>query len=260
MVLPYHEPMNRQVNLPKRIRISNGLRFCPVVISANGRVKPDYVTVADKDERHPEGAYYLEWHEGSRRIRRSVGNDAITAAARRHQQEQILASKAAGKKLADEEKSDGSPVGDAAAIYLEEIKKTKKHKTYLAYKIALGYCLSAILGGRTWPFWRLHGLLQARSWGSFFLDDGESAEEIFVLPAAHLRWNWRRFGQGGVDDISDIGFVDAHAQGRRGHNDFHFFVDEGALAFLPFLIRLAGVIWCDPIAFFRQGLVHLRGF
>jgi hypothetical protein len=43
--------MNRQVNLTKRIRTSNGLRFCPVVISANGRVKPDYVLVADKEER-----------------------------------------------------------------------------------------------------------------------------------------------------------------------------------------------------------------
>ena len=43
----------------------NGLRFYPVVISANARVKPDFVLVADKEERHPEGAYYLEWYEGS---------------------------------------------------------------------------------------------------------------------------------------------------------------------------------------------------
>ena len=127
--------MNRQVNLTKRIRTPQGLRFCPVVISANGRVKPEYVTVAGKDERHPEGAYYLEWYEGSTRIRRSVGKDAITAAARRHQQEQILASKAAGIKLAEEEKSDGSLLGDAVAIYLEEIKKTKKLKTYLEFPL-----------------------------------------------------------------------------------------------------------------------------
>ena len=90
--------MNRQVNLTKRIRTSNGLRYCPVVISPNGRLKPDYVLIADKEERHAEGAYYLEWYEGSRRLRRSVGKDAATAAARRHRQEQILASKAAGIK------------------------------------------------------------------------------------------------------------------------------------------------------------------
>ena len=76
--------MNRQVNLTKRIRTPKGLRFSPVVISANGRVSPDYVIVGDKEERHPEGAYYLEWYEGSRRVRRSVGKDAAAASVRRH--------------------------------------------------------------------------------------------------------------------------------------------------------------------------------
>ena len=140
--------MNRQVNLTKRIRTANGLRFCPVVISANGRVKPDYVTVGDKEERHPEGAYYLEWYEGKKRIRQSVGKDASTAAARRHKQEQILASKAAGIKLAEEGSPDGTLLGDAVVIYLEDIKKTKKHKTYVAYKIALEYFLESCTKAR----------------------------------------------------------------------------------------------------------------
>ena len=140
--------MNRQVNLTKRIRTSNGLRFCPVVISANGRVKPDYVVIGDKEERHSEGAYYLEWYEGSRRVRRSVGKDAATAAARRHRQEQILASKAAGIKLADEGSSDGTLLGDAVVTYLEDIKKTKKHKTYAAYKTALEYFLESCTKAR----------------------------------------------------------------------------------------------------------------
>jgi integrase len=140
--------MNRQVNLTKRIRTSNGLRFCPVVIAANGRVKPDYVVIGDKEERHPEGAYYLEWYEGSRRVRRSVGKDAATAAARRHRQEQILASKAAGIKLADEGSSDGTLLGDAVVTYLEDIKKTKKHKTYAAYKTALEYFLESCTKAR----------------------------------------------------------------------------------------------------------------
>jgi integrase len=88
--------MNRHVNLTKRIRTPNGLRFCPVVVSANGRLKPDYVFISGRQERHTEGAYYLEWYGGGRRVRRSVGKNAGTAAVRRHQQEQILASKAAG--------------------------------------------------------------------------------------------------------------------------------------------------------------------
>ena len=32
--------------------------------------------------RHPEGAYYLEWREGTKRTRLSVGNDAATTLAR----------------------------------------------------------------------------------------------------------------------------------------------------------------------------------
>jgi integrase/recombinase XerD len=135
--------MNLQVNLTKRIRTPKGLRFCPVVISANGRVKPDYATVGDKEERHPEGAYYLEWYEGSKRIRQSVGKDASTAAARRHRQEQILASKAAGINLAEEGSLEGILLGDAVVIYIADIKKTKKHKIYAAYKIALEYFLES---------------------------------------------------------------------------------------------------------------------
>lgn len=54
---------NREVNLTKRIQTTAGWRYCPVVLSANGRVKADVVMVNGKEERHPEGAYYLEWRE-----------------------------------------------------------------------------------------------------------------------------------------------------------------------------------------------------
>jgi integrase/recombinase XerD len=135
--------VNKQVNLTKRVKTPQGLRFCPVVISANGRVKPDYVLVDDKEQRHPEGAYYLEWYEGSRRVRQSVGRDSSIAAARRHRQQQILGSRAAGIKLADEGQSNGPSLGDAVAGYLEDIRISKKPKTYAAYKTALDYFLQS---------------------------------------------------------------------------------------------------------------------
>ena len=90
-----------------------------------------------------QGAYRLEWYEGPKRIHQSVGKDAATAAARRHQQEQILAGKAAGIKLADEIISEGTSLGDAVVTYLDEIKKTKKHKRYVACKTALEYFLES---------------------------------------------------------------------------------------------------------------------
>jgi hypothetical protein len=43
------------VNLTKRVQTPEGLRYCPVVESANGRVKPDFVIVNGQPERHPEG-------------------------------------------------------------------------------------------------------------------------------------------------------------------------------------------------------------
>ena len=68
--------MNRTVNLTKRIQTVKGLRYCPVVLAANGRIRADLVVVNGKEERHPEGAYYLEWHDNGKRTRLSVGKDA----------------------------------------------------------------------------------------------------------------------------------------------------------------------------------------
>ncbi len=44
--------MNREVNLTKRVKTAQGLRYCPVALAANGRVKPDLVLVNGKEERH----------------------------------------------------------------------------------------------------------------------------------------------------------------------------------------------------------------
>ena len=81
---------NREVNVTKRVQTAQGLRYCPVVLSANGRVKPDFVYVNGAQEKHEEGAYYLEWREGSKRIRLSVGKDAADATAKRLRKEAEL--------------------------------------------------------------------------------------------------------------------------------------------------------------------------
>ncbi|HUD65409.1 MAG TPA: hypothetical protein VMQ17_12555 [Candidatus Sulfotelmatobacter sp.] len=61
--------MNRVVNLTKRVKTPRGLRYCPVALSENGRVKPDVVIGNGNEEKHPEGGYYLDWTEGSKRVR-----------------------------------------------------------------------------------------------------------------------------------------------------------------------------------------------
>ena len=135
--------MNKEVNLTKRVKTAQGPRFCPVVISANGRVKPDYVFIGGKEERHPEGAYYLEWYQGGKRVRQSVGKDASTAAAPTpttaaspRQQSRRPQTRRRGHRR-------WRPAGGCGCGYLEDIKITKKPKTYAAYSTALEYFLES---------------------------------------------------------------------------------------------------------------------
>jgi integrase/recombinase XerD len=130
---------NREVNLTKRIKTAQGLRFCPVMLSANGRVKPDLVLVNGKQEHHPEGAYYIEWYEGARRRRLSVGRNAADAQARRLAKEAELNAISHGIAIAPQN-SDGR-VSLAAAIqdFLEEKSLQRKSKTHADYETALRY-------------------------------------------------------------------------------------------------------------------------
>jgi integrase len=131
--------MNRQVNLTKRVRTSAGLRYCPVVLSANGRVKPDEVLIHGKPERHTEGAYYLEWSEGSKRVRLSVGKDPADASARRARREAELNAVNNGVAVVPDGKIGNRSIAGAIADFLDETKLTKKLKTLAAYSTALSY-------------------------------------------------------------------------------------------------------------------------
>jgi len=75
-------PDTPRVNLTKYIKIgSEQWRFCPAVASSNGRVKPDHVLVNGTAEVHKERSYYIEWYEGGKRRRQSVGKNATDAQA-----------------------------------------------------------------------------------------------------------------------------------------------------------------------------------
>jgi integrase/recombinase XerD len=131
---------NREVNLTKRVQTPHGMRYCRVLLSANGRVRPDLVFVNGKEERHPEGAYYLEWREGSKRVRLSVGKDAADASARRLRKEAELNALNNGVTVVPENGDNGHrSVAAAVAEFLDETKLTKKPKTLAAYTTALDY-------------------------------------------------------------------------------------------------------------------------
>jgi len=131
--------VNRQCNVTKRIETSKGPRYCPVVLSANGRIKPDVVLIGDREERHPEGAYYISWYEGKRLIRLSVGKDAAIATARRLQKEAGLNALNNGVAVLPDGQNGNRSVAAAVTDFLDETKLTKKPKTLAAYTTALSY-------------------------------------------------------------------------------------------------------------------------
>lgn len=134
---------NREVNLTKRVQTAKGWRYCPVVLSANGRVKPDVVLVDGKEERHPKGAYYMDWRENGKRRRLSVGKNAQDAAARRQRKEAELNALNNGIKVVDNGHHIGNGQGillaEAITDFLEEKRLQRKKKTLVDYESALRY-------------------------------------------------------------------------------------------------------------------------
>jgi len=141
MILFLGVTVNRKVGLTKRVQTAKGLRYCPVVIAMNGRVRADLVIVNGQEERHPEGAYYLEWWNGSKRVRLSVGKDAPDASARRLQKEAELNAVNHGVALSPQN-GDGDghrSLSLTVQEFLDETKLTKKPKTLAGYSTALKY-------------------------------------------------------------------------------------------------------------------------
>jgi len=132
--------MHRHCNVTKRVPTTKGLRYCSVVIGANGRIKPDLVLVNGKQERHSQGAYYLEWRENGSRVRLSVGKDAAEASVRRFRKEAELNAVNAGVNVVSENGNNGQrSITAAVAEYLEETRISKKPRTFAAYSTALDY-------------------------------------------------------------------------------------------------------------------------
>jgi integrase len=135
--------MNREVNLTKRVQTPHGWRYCTVVLSANGRVKPDLVVFNGKQETHQEGAYYLEWREGAKRVRLSVGKDPADASARRQRKEAELNAVNNGVAVVPDGQNGKGSVAATVADFLDETKLTKKPKTLAAYSTALSYFMES---------------------------------------------------------------------------------------------------------------------
>lgn len=139
--------MNQAVNITKRIDTPDGRRFCQVVLASNGRIKPDWIVVNGKEERHIEGRYYIDWNENGKRVRVSVGKNAAEAGAIAQQKNAELNAKGHGLILSTSTTTRRS-LSNAIAEYLEGVRLKHvvnkghdhgRHNTLGCYTVALKY-------------------------------------------------------------------------------------------------------------------------
>src|SRR5260370_26284822 len=132
-----------RVNLTKYVKLrgaaSEKWRFCPVVRTGNGRIRPDYVLIDGRPELHKEGAYYIEWYLDGRRYRESVGKNPSEAFAVAERKAQVLKNQALGIEIVGEDKQTGATLAEACREFLEETRQHHRPKTYSQYKAALEY-------------------------------------------------------------------------------------------------------------------------
>ncbi len=134
-----------KVNLTKYIKTEAGLRYCPAVVTANGRIKQDIVVLNGKEERHPEGAYYLDWRANGVRVRLSVGKNAQDALTQRDRKKFELNAASHGVEVVQPNGSGTQGLNGrkalsvAVADFLEDKRLSKKSKTHAAYSTALSY-------------------------------------------------------------------------------------------------------------------------
>jgi integrase len=128
-----------RVNVIKRIKLGSKWPFAPVV-EHNGRIVRDHVWVANRDEHHPEGRYYLEWYEAGKRRRKPVPKFENLVPAARAKSIELNALKA-GLLTPTEAPVIDQPVrltmNAAIDDYLEYIRKHRSLRTYRTYRPTL---------------------------------------------------------------------------------------------------------------------------
>ena len=133
-------PRASKVNLSKYVQVAPGeWRFCPVVMSAGGRPKQDLVLVNGIQEKHLEGAYYIDWYDAGKRRRQSVGKDPNVAFAEQQRQIHLLAAVSHGVDVVRPHESKQVLLSAACSEFLETIRLQRRPKTYKQYEVALRY-------------------------------------------------------------------------------------------------------------------------
>ncbi len=130
------------VNVVKFVKTSGIWRFVPVVTKESEIVR-DHVWINGRDEYHPEGRYFLDWHENGKRHRRAVGEFEEVAAAARAKRRELIASKILANTVIDPNEIEQTKVTLTSGIesYLRFVEIHRNHNTFANYRAALSALL-----------------------------------------------------------------------------------------------------------------------
>jgi integrase len=130
--------MKHPVTLLKQVKLDGVWKRYPVVLNRNGSIKANVVLIGDKEVAAQGGNFILDWYEGGKRMRKSVGKDAADAINQRDRKVAELTAASNGLTV-----TNGDPtkrlVSDAAEEYLADIEAHKSSKTLAAYRTAITY-------------------------------------------------------------------------------------------------------------------------
>ena len=126
------------VQLIKQVKLDGKWKRYPVVLNKNGTIKTNVVLIGDREVAAQGGNFILDWYEGGKRMRKSVGKDAADAINQRDRKVAELTAASNGLTV-----TNGDPtkrlVSDAAEEYLGDIEAHKSSKTLAAYRTAITY-------------------------------------------------------------------------------------------------------------------------
>lgn len=98
---------NKTVSLVRLCKTPDGWRRYPVVFGGNGRIKPGWAKVGDKEHHFPNGKYQLREYEGSKIKYKTADGSASDALVALRKREYELSGKAeaeaAGLKVLEPE-------------------------------------------------------------------------------------------------------------------------------------------------------------
>jgi integrase len=93
---------NKTVTLVRYCKTEDGWKRLPIVMGANGKIRPHYAMLKGKPTLLPEGRYELRMYEGKKTIYKDAGKNPVDALRAQHQASKLLIAKdAAGSAGAE---------------------------------------------------------------------------------------------------------------------------------------------------------------